>query len=160
MSGTLRESYEKLRLQQTFKMTSPFLVWLLENPRSPLALPGAISLDKHDFVHCLLGVGLRLIDEAYVIGFTMGCDSKMRRYHLWLFKIFSCFLYPRRYRFKLKKHWPEFMRGYELGRKSRVKDIEEFDFNNWLDQNVENLRAHFFGVQAQTSSSLANGAFS
>ena|ERR1043166_2053875 len=151
MNETLRQAYEQLTKKQTFKMDSPFLVWLLENPRSPLSLPGAISLAQHDYVHCLLGANLKLDGEAFVIGFTMGCDPRMRRYHVWMFQFFSCFLYPRQYRFKMSRHWPLFMKGYALAKASRVRDLEKFDFSNWMDQTVESLRTHFFGPQMPES---------
>jgi hypothetical protein len=50
----------------------PWYVRLLENPRSPVALPGAIDLFGHDCLHIVLGRGLLAQDEAFVIGYTMG----------------------------------------------------------------------------------------
>ncbi len=50
----------------------PFLVWLLENLASPIALPGKIDLYCHDCLHVLLNKGFSLEDEAFVVGFTMG----------------------------------------------------------------------------------------
>ena len=53
----------------------PSLVRLFENPQSPVALPGAVSLALHDIVHVLLGRGLVDQDEAFVIGFTAAADK-------------------------------------------------------------------------------------
>ena len=53
----------------------PSLVRLFENPTSPIALPGAVSLDLHDVIHVLLGRGLVDQDEAFVIGFTAAADK-------------------------------------------------------------------------------------
>ena len=53
----------------------PSLVRLFENPQSPIALPGAVSLALHDIVHILLGRGLVDQDEAFVIGFTAASDK-------------------------------------------------------------------------------------
>ena len=53
----------------------PSLVRLFENPDSPVALPGAVSLELHDIVHVLLGRGLVDQDEAFVIGFTAAADK-------------------------------------------------------------------------------------
>lgn len=50
------------------------LVRLFENPASPFAFRGAISLERHDCVHILLGRGLLGQDEAFVLGFTMGAE--------------------------------------------------------------------------------------
>ncbi|MDZ4872114.1 MAG: hypothetical protein CLLPBCKN_001502 [Chroococcidiopsis cubana SAG 39.79] len=77
----------------------PFLVWLLENPDSPLALPGKIHLREHDYLHLLLRRGFAASDEAYVIGFTMGNDMETQQWHLWLYKFVSRFLYPPNFRF-------------------------------------------------------------
>lgn len=145
MSQTLREAHAELCRKQTFKSGSPFIVWLFENPASPVALPGSISLEKHDYVHCLLGKNLSLSGEAYVIGFTMGCDPRTNAFHLWLFKMLSCYLYPRQYRFKVDKHWPLFMQAYELGRRSNAGNMEKMDFAAWLDRSIEQLRSRVFG---------------
>ena len=53
----------------------PTLVRLFENPASPVALPGAVSLALHDIIHVLLGRGLVDQDEAFVIGFTAAADK-------------------------------------------------------------------------------------
>ncbi len=146
MSKTLRETYNELCRAQTFKGKSPFIVWLFENPASPLALPGSISLAQHDYVHCLLGKNLSLSSEAYVLGFTMGCDPNTREWHLWFFKMLSCYLYPKQYRFKRKKHWPIFMRAYMLGKAAHAGDLEKVDFSAWMDQSIDQLRQHLLGV--------------
>lgn len=56
----------------------PEIVRQLENPSSPVALPGAVTLGRHDIFHILLGRGLLDQDEAFVLGFTMGNASKYR----------------------------------------------------------------------------------
>jgi hypothetical protein len=149
MSVTLREAQANLSKKATYKAApSPFLIWLTENPASPLALPGAISLEKHDYVHCLLGKNLKPEGEAFVIGFTMGCDRKINAFHLWLFKMISCYCYPKKYRFNAMKHWVMFNRGYRLARLSHVKDLEKFDFDVWLDKPLASLRKTFFAPYA------------
>ena len=52
-----------------------WLVWLIENPKSPFHLHGAVTLRDHDHIHVLLGRGQANDDEAFVIGFTMGNDG-------------------------------------------------------------------------------------
>jgi hypothetical protein len=47
-------------------------VRLFENPDSLVAFPGAVTLERHDCIHILLGRGLLAQDEAFVIGYTMG----------------------------------------------------------------------------------------
>ena len=146
---TLRETLAELSKNGTYKGGSPFMVWLLENPKSPLALPGAISLEQHDYVHCLLGKDLKLSSEAFVIGFTMGCDPKANWLNVFLFKIFSCYFYPRQYRFSVQKHWILFKRGFDLAQATHIRQLEKFNFNDWLDKPVEQLRRAFFGEKAE-----------
>lgn len=148
MSMTLRESYMKMTKNSTFAAKVPFIVWLFENPASPLRMPGSISLTQHDYVHCLLGANMKLEGEAFVIGFTMGCDPHVHVMHLWLFRTMSCHFYPRQYRFSGRKHWILFKRGYDLARRTHVRDLEAFDFQAWLDRPVEQLRQFFFGQKA------------
>ncbi|MEM9140867.1 MAG: hypothetical protein AAGB15_13660, partial [Pseudomonadota bacterium] len=44
----------------------PAIVRKYENPESPDRLPGAISLDRHDCLHVILGRGLHVQDEAFI----------------------------------------------------------------------------------------------
>ncbi|NDE91422.1 MAG: hypothetical protein EB059_09885 [Alphaproteobacteria bacterium] len=148
MDMTLRQAQLNMTKNATFAPKVPLIIWLLENPKSPLHLPGAISLQKHDYVHCLLGANLKLDGEAFVIGFTMGCDTRMTGFHLWLFKMVSCHFYPRQYRFSGRKHWIIFKRGYDLAKQTPVRHLESFDFDSWLDKPLEQLRRLFFGEKA------------
>ena len=56
----------------------PLIIRLFENPSSMIAFPGAISLERHDAMHVLLGRGLMIQDEAFVIGYTMGSHKKLK----------------------------------------------------------------------------------
>ena len=120
----------------------PFGIWLLENPRSPLCLPGSIDLFGHDCIHVLLECGLTLEDEAFVIGFTMGNDPKTKTIHLAFYKFFSSFLFPASYQFQ-KSHWDFFDLGFEIGRKSEFSSIHKVDFENLKDIKIEDLRKDF-----------------
>ena len=55
----------------------PEIIRKYENPESPDALPGAIHLNRHDCIHVLLGRGLHVQDEAFIIGVTMGAASDL-----------------------------------------------------------------------------------
>jgi hypothetical protein len=105
----------------------PFLVRLLENPASPLALPGKIDLYRHDCVHLLLGRGFSLHDEAFVVGFTMGNDLRTNALHLAIFKFCSLLFYPRPYRFD-RSHLSSFDAGLALGRNAKLRNINQLDF--------------------------------
>lgn len=53
----------------------PLIIKLLENPASPIALLGKISLQNHDCLHIILDISVSPSDEAFIIGFTMGNDD-------------------------------------------------------------------------------------
>jgi hypothetical protein len=126
----------------------PFLVWLLENPASPMPLPGKIDLYRHDCLHVLLKKGFSLQDEAFVVGFTMGNDVQTNWFHVLLFKWFSCRFYPKLYRFT-PEHLRLFDLGYFLGRVIKVKNLNQVDFSRYQQQSIAALR-HQFGIDCKT----------
>jgi hypothetical protein len=78
----------------------PLMIRLFENPSSIIAFPGAISLKRHDAMHIVLGRGLMVQDEAFVIGYTMGSHKKLKDWHVSLFSFISRNLYKSPYSFK------------------------------------------------------------
>lgn len=143
---TLNTNVENLTLAQAYFNWSgdephyiPFLVWLLENPESPVALPGKISLKNHDYIHILLGRTKSTLDEAFVVGFTMGNDMKTKWFHLLVFKFFASWLYPYPYRFSAED-LKVFDSGVTYGRSVSVKQLNDFDFKRVQDQTVTQLR--------------------
>ncbi len=125
----------------------PFLVRLLENPKSPFSLPGDISLGDHDAVHFLLNQDMSNDGEAFVIGFTMGNASKTRFYHLMIFEFASRFLYPDGYRLS-REQIRIFRRGVEAGRQAGVKDINRINFSKWDELRMKEIRDRL-GVKAR-----------
>lgn len=120
----------------------PWIVRLLENSHSPLALPGKISLFNHDCLHILLGRDRSPESEAYVIGFTMGNDIRCKRLHLWLFKVFALWFYPKKYRLRWSD-LKEFDRGVTHGRNLEIKNLNLIDFNQLQNYSVSVLRKQF-----------------
>jgi hypothetical protein len=118
----------------------PWLIWLLENPDSPVSLAGAIPLREHDYLHLLLDRGKSVEDEAFVIGFTMGNDTRLNFVHTWIFKLASHFLYPKDYRFT-KEHLKIFDQGVSIGEKLPIKNLCRFDYSYIDGVNVEQLRS-------------------
>ncbi len=118
----------------------PWLIWLLENPDSPMALAGAISLREHDYLHLLLDRGKSAEDEAFVIGFTMGNDTHLNVIHTWIFKLASLFLYPKKYRFT-RAHLKIFDQGVRAGERLPIKNLCRFDYSYIEGVNVEQLRS-------------------
>ncbi|MEH1938060.1 MAG: hypothetical protein V7L14_31020 [Nostoc sp.] len=129
-----------------YNVKIPFIIWLLENPSSPLALPGKISLRHHDYIHILLGRGISPEDEAFVIGFTMGNDLKTNRLHLFIYKVFAKFIYPYPYNFS-KLDLIKFNLGFMYGRKIKVKQINNIDFEIHHNESINYLR-NLFGIHA------------
>ena len=78
----------------------PEIIKRYENPESPEALPGAISLPRHDCIHVLVGRGLHVQDEAFVIGATMGAASDITDEHIETFIRVSTQEYPKHWRFE------------------------------------------------------------
>ena len=113
-----------------------WLVWLIENPKSPFHLHGAATLHDHDHIHVLLRRGQANDDEAFVIGFTMGNDDRTKSWESKLFKFISRWLYPKGERFT-KKQIKIFDSGFKYGRSklNLYKRIGEFDWDK-MDKNT------------------------
>lgn len=126
----------------------PFLVWLLENPKSPIALPGKISLYRHDCLHILLQRGISLNDEAFVLGFTMGNDRRTNQFHLMLLKLMSWLFYPKNYRFSLAQ-LKIFDLGVAYGRSLNIKNLNNVDFTQFAEEPIHILQ-EAFGIDDKT----------
>ena len=88
----------------------PEIIRKYENPESPDALPGAISLERHDVIHVLLGRGLHVQDEAFIIGATMGAASDITDEAVATFIRVSTKEYPKHWRFE-DEHVPSYRLG-------------------------------------------------
>ena len=120
----------------------PFAVWLLENPDSPIPMPGKISLYNHDILHILLGRDKSSQDEAFIVGFTMGNDPKTNWWHLLIYKLFSYFVYPSVYKFN-QDHLKVFDLGFAYGRSLKFKKIHQIEFTEYQDCSLASLRNQF-----------------
>lgn len=136
-----QESLEKVysNLTGDRQQDIPFWVWLVENPHSYLALPGAISLQKHDYLHILLCCDRSSSEEAFIIGFTMGNDRRTRSWHLIIYKLISRYFYPKKYRFS-SDDLQVFDWGVECGRNLATKNLNQFNFEDCLEQSIAQLR--------------------
>ena len=139
---TLKENLQRINGDKQGDI--PFMVWLLENPDSILALPGKINLYHHDCLHILLGRGISLDDEAFVVGFTMGSDLKTNRFHLAIFKILSNLLYPKQYKFN-RQQFKLLDIAFNYGRNLKIKNLNQVDFKAYENKTVEELKK-FFGI--------------
>jgi hypothetical protein len=116
------------------------IVRLFENPESPIALKGAVSLERHDCIHIILGRGLLPQDEAFVIGFTMGTSKNISKIEEFLFKKVSMHLYPKIYRFT-RKHMKAYDLGLEYGKKCKVDKVYDFPFEDYHNYKLADLRS-------------------
>lgn len=122
----------------------PFWIWFLENPESPVPMPGKISLYNHDHLHILLGRDQSPEDEAFIIGFTMGNDPHTAWYHILIFKIFSFFIYPKLYKFN-RQQMRVFDLGFNYGRRLNFKGIHKINFAAYQNYTLSALRK-LFGI--------------
>ena len=116
------------------------MVKLTENPdyTTSKLFTGAVDLFSHDCIHALLGRGLLVKDEAFVIGYTMGSGKKMSRWRRNLFLWVTKYLYPEGYKFTEEERYV-FYSGVMAGSKCPT-DLSTVDFNKMLDYKVQGVR--------------------
>ena len=135
--------YRVLDSMQEFKLKQediPLVVKLTENPDyvTSKIFTGAVDLFTHDCVHALLGRGLLVKDEAFVIGYTMGSGKKMKRWRRNLFLWVTKYLYPDGYKFTEEERYI-FYSGVMAGSQCST-DLSKVDFNEVLDYKVQAVR--------------------
>ncbi|MBW4521408.1 MAG: hypothetical protein KME16_17130 [Scytolyngbya sp. HA4215-MV1] len=150
-SYTLHEAVQRLFID--CQADVPFIIWLLENPASPIALPGKIDLYGHDCIHVMLGrAGHSLAEEAFVIGFTMGNDLQTNWFHQLLFKLISSSLYPKKYRFSWKD-FRSFDVGFFYGRSMQFSNLNRIDFSAYQNYTVSQVKRQF-GISKENETEL------
>lgn len=117
-------------------------VKIIENPRSPLSLPGCICLESHDCIHVLLGRGLLNQDEAFVIGYTMGNAIKLKNWQISMYKYYASHIFPKIYRFG-ERELIAFDMGIVYGKTRRTKNIHKINFDSYKNQTLGEIRAKF-----------------
>jgi hypothetical protein len=152
---TLEKAYESLEGDAPSEI--PKIVWLLENPASPFALPGSIDLFGHDCLHLLLKKGFTSSHEAYVVGFTMGNDERTTDLHFTFFKFASLFLYPPKYRLTIAD-LAILERGFKKGRNVTTKNLNQMDIEQWNDITLRELREEIDLEVTGDLSGLLSGA--
>jgi len=135
--------YNVLGTMEEFKLKQsdvPLIIKLVENPnyKSSNIFTGAVDLFTHDCIHTVLGRGLLVKDEAFVIGYTMGSSKKMKRWRRNLFMFISKYLYPEGYKFDEEERYV-FYSGVMAGSKC-PSDLSQVDFRDLLDYKVQGIR--------------------
>ena len=120
----------------------PFIIRLVENPKYDTGLfGGTTTLGAHDCVHVLLGRGLLLKDEAFVIGYTMGSTKTLSRWRKNLFLFCTKYLYPEGYKFKEEERFV-FNTAVEAGSLCPT-DLSKVNFKDFLNIPLLSLRKIF-----------------
>jgi hypothetical protein len=124
----------------------PLLVQLLENPAWDLPgfdlFHGRVGIDVHDILHILLGRGLLPMDEAFVIGFTMGSTNKVTTVEEFLYTTIAKSFYPKVYQFD-DDDLQVFRDALRLGYISDCTPLSEVEFTDELNaMSLKEARAH------------------
>lgn len=140
---TLRDAYESLMTIGNSQAEVPLIVRLAENPDFHFSglgfFKGRVTLQQHDFVHIILGRGLTLMDEAFVIGFTMGSTDRVSTQEANLFSWINHILYPKPYRFT-PDGTQVFKDAVALAYVSDCTPLETVDFTPMLDWPLRQVR--------------------
>lgn len=130
-----------LATMDSFKLDQsevPFIIRLFENPSFNI-LPGSVTLKQHDIIHLILGRGILLKDEAFVLGFTMGSTKSLNRIQKAIFLFVVKYIYPEGYRFG-----PEEIEIFESGLKfaseSNCVDLTLVDLTAYIDYTIFKVR--------------------
>lgn len=135
---TLRAVYQTLPGFPADKV--PSIVRKFENPDSPDALPGAVTLLRHDLIHILLGRGLLDQDEAFVIGFTMGTAKEaLTEGHVAGMKDIFSRQYPEPYRIA-EEDLIAYDLGVRTGREMGIRDLYKVVIEELMDQPIGEVR--------------------
>lgn len=141
---TLQEAYDSLLAVGNQANEVPLIVRLTENPEFHLGglgfFKGRVTLEQHDCIHILLGRGARLMDEAFVIGFTMGSTDRVSTEEASIFSFISSTLYPKAYRFDAQQI-QVFKDAVALGYVSDCTPLDTVDFRPFFPQRLSAIRA-------------------
>ena len=100
---TLKQAHSQLDEFGLEQEDVPLIIQLVENHKFDLPgidiFHGATNLETHDFIHILLGRGVMIKDEAFVLGFTMGSSNRVTTTEENLFGFITKHVYPKDYRF-------------------------------------------------------------
>jgi hypothetical protein len=121
----------------------PFIIQLVENPKYDVpgieVFGGATDLHTHDYIHMILGRGLLMKDEAFVLGFTMGSTDRCGAVEEKLYTLIAKHLYPKEYRFD-DDEIRVFKDAVRLGYISDSRSLAEVDYAPLLDLPLAEVR--------------------
>jgi hypothetical protein len=143
LSSSRRKLKSVLREMELFKLRQeniPLIIKLVENPNYKTSglFGGAVNLFNHDCIHVLLGRGLLVKDEAFVIGYTMGSTKGMKRWKRNLFMFMSKYFYPKGYRFGEEERYV-FNWGVMIGSQCPT-DLSQINFKKYSNKQIGTIR--------------------
>jgi hypothetical protein len=143
LSSSRRKLNSILKEMDLFKLHQkniPLIIKLVENPHYKTSglFGGAVDLFTHDCIHVLLGRGLLLKDEAFVIGYTMGSTKGMGRWRRNLFMFMSKYFYPKGYKFGEEERFV-FNMGVMAGSLCPT-DLSQINFKKYSNKQIDTIR--------------------
>ena len=140
---TLGDAYASLARIGLEAREVPLMVQLVENPRYRLpgveVFHGAADLETHDCIHILLGRGLEPMDEAFVLGFTMGSTKQVSSVEEALYGFISRYIYPSGYSFTVE-NLAVYRDALKLGAISGCVPLSDVRYREHFDAPIGALR--------------------
>ncbi len=140
---TLKQAHSQLDEFGLEQEDVPLIIQLVENPKFDLPgidiFNGATNLETHDFIHILLGRGVMIKDEAFVLGFTMGSTNRVTTTEERLFSFLTKYIYPKNYRFT-DEDLEIFKDAVRLGFISDCQPLAKIKYTKYLDWPLKKIR--------------------
>ncbi len=155
---TLQQAFDSLEIIGNRDSEVPLVIRLMENPKFELKglgiFKGRVSLCVHDYIHIVLGRGLQPIDEAFVIGFTMGSSNRVSTQEKEIFSFIAKKFYPCPYRFS-EIGVQIFKDAVHLGYVSDCQPLDKVDWNPLLPLPLKEVRSRI-GLETDLLQSYYN----
>ncbi|MEO1862305.1 MAG: hypothetical protein ABGY13_04425, partial [Verrucomicrobiia bacterium] len=140
---TLQQAHSQLEEFGLEQEDVPLIIQLVENPKYDLPgidiFHGATNLDTHDYIHILLGRGVMIKDEAFVLGFTMGSSNRVTTTEERLFGFLTKYIYPKNYQFT-DQDLDVFKDAVRLGFISDCQSLAKVDYKKYIEWPVQKIR--------------------
>ena len=140
---TLQQAHSQLDEFGLEQEDVPLIIQLVENPKYDLPgfdiFHGATNLDTHDYIHILLGRGVMIKDEAFVLGFTMGSSNRVTTTEERIFSFLTKYIYPKNYQFT-DQDLDVFKDAVRLGFISDCQSLAKVDYKKYIEWPVQKIR--------------------